>query len=170
MLIDHAAARLNPTKHTLVVLVENKPGVLNRVASLFRRRSFNIDSLTVGETDDPTVSRMTIVVDASKTSAAMVERNLLKAVPVIDVQDITNMPMVARELALIKVKAENSGQRAEIKNVVDMFQARVEDVSKDSVVIEITGEESKIDSLLKVLAEYTVLEVVRTGRVAMARG
>lgn len=170
MLIDHAAARLNPTKHTLVVLVENKPGVLNRVASLFRRRSFNIDSLTVGETDDPTVSRMTIVVDASKTSAAMVERNLLKAVPVIDVQDITNMPMVARELALIKVKAENSGQRAEIKNVVDMFQARVEDVSKDSVVIEITGEEPKIDSLLKVLAEYTVLEVVRTGRVAMARG
>ncbi len=170
MLIDHAAARLNPTKHTLVVLVENKPGVLNRVASLFRRRSFNIDSLTVGETDDPTVSRMTIVVDASKTSAAMVERNLLKAVPVIDVQDITNSPMVARELALIKVKAENSGQRAEIKNVVDMFQARVEDVSKDSVVIEITGEEPKIDSLLKVLAEYTVLEVVRTGRVAMARG
>ena len=170
MLIDHAAARLNPTKHTLVVLVENKPGVLNRVASLFRRRSFNIDSLTVGETDDPTVSRMTIVVDASKTSAAMVERNLLKAVPVIDVQDITNSPMVARELALIKVKAENSGQRAEIKNVVDMFQARVEDVSKDSVVIEITGEEPKIDSLLKVLAEYTVLEVVRTGRVAKARG
>ena len=170
MLIDHAAARLNPTKHTLVVLVENKPGVLNRVASLFRRRSFNIDSLTVGETDDPTVSRMTIVVDASKTSAAMVERNLLKAVPVIDVQDITNVPMVARELALIKVKAENSGQRAEIKNVVDMFQARVEDVSKETVVIEITGEESKIDSLLKVLAEYTGLEVVRTGRVAMARG
>ena len=139
MLIDHAAARLNPTKHTLVVLVENKPGVLNRVASLFRRRSFNIDSLTVGETDDPTVSRMTIVVDASKTSAALVERNLLKTIPVIDVQDITNLPMVARELALIKVKVENTAKRSEIKHIVDMFQSRVEDVSKDSVIIEITG-------------------------------
>ena len=170
MLIDHAAARLNPTKHTLVVLVENKPGVLNRVASLFRRRSFNIDSLTVGETDDPTVSRMTIVVDASKTSAAMVERNLLKTVPVIDVQDITNSPMVARELALIKVKVENTNKRSEIKHIVDMFQARVEDVTKESVIIEITGEETKIDSLLKVLADYSVLEVVRTGRVAMTRG
>ncbi len=170
MLIDHAAARLNPTKHTLVVLVENKPGVLNRVASLFRRRSFNIDSLTVGETDDPTVSRMTIVVDASKTSAALVERNLLKTIPVIDVQDITNMPLVARELALIKVKVEDTNKRSEIKHIVDMFQARVEDVAKDSMVIEITGEESKIDSLLKVLADYTLLEVVRTGRVAMTRG
>ncbi len=170
MLIDHAAARLNPTKHTLVVLVENKPGVLNRVASLFRRRSFNIDSLTVGETDDPTVSRMTIVVDASKTSAALVERNLLKTIPVIDVQDITNSPMVARELALIKVKVENTVKRSEIKHIVDMFQSRVEDVSKDSVIIEITGEETKIDSLLKVLADYSILEVVRTGRVAMTRG
>ncbi len=170
MLIDHAAARLNPTKHTLVVLVENKPGVLNRVASLFRRRSFNIDSLTVGETDDPTVSRMTIVVDASKTSAALVERNLLKTIPVIDVQDITNLPMVARELALIKVKVENTAKRSEIKHIVDMFQSRVEDVSKDSVIIEITGEETKIDSLLKVLADYSILEVVRTGRVAMTRG
>ena len=170
MLIDHAAARLNPTKHTLVVLVENKPGVLNRVASLFRRRSFNIDSLTVGETDDPTVSRMTIVVDASKTSAALVERNLLKTIPVIDVQDITNSPMVARELALIKVKVENTAKRSEIKHIVDMFQSRVEDVSKDSVIIEITGEETKIDSLLKVLADYSILEVVRTGRVAMTRG
>ena len=170
MLIDHAAARLNPTKHTLVVLVENKPGVLNRVASLFRRRSFNIDSLTVGETDDPTVSRMTIVVDASKTSAALVERNLLKTIPVIDVQDIPNLPMVARELALIKVKVENTAKRSEIKHIVDMFQSRVEDVSKDSVIIEITGEETKIDSLLKVLADYSILEVVRTGRVAMTRG
>ena len=170
MLIDHAAARLNPTKHTLVVLVENKPGVLNRVASLFRRRSFNIDSLTVGETDDPTVSRMTIVVDASTTSAALVERNLLKTIPVIDVQDITNLPMVARELALIKVKVENTAKRSEIKHIVDMFQSRVEDVSKDSVIIEITGEETKIDSLLKVLADYSILEVVRTGRVAMTRG
>jgi acetolactate synthase-1/3 small subunit len=170
MLIDHAAAKLNPTKHTLVVLVENKPGVLNRVSSLFRRRSFNIDSLTVGETDDPAVSRMTIVIDASKTSAALVERNLLKTVPVIDVQDITNTPMVARELALIKVKIDTPTHRGEIKHISDMYQCTVVDVSKGSMVLEITGEEQKIDSLLKVLADYGIVEVVRTGRVAMTRG
>jgi acetolactate synthase-1/3 small subunit len=170
MLIDHAAARLNPTKHTLVVLVENKPGVLNRVSSLFRRRSFNIDSLTVGETDDPTVSRMTIVIDASKTSASLVETNLMKTVPVIDVQDITNVPMVARELALIKVKVADSMHRGEIKHISDMFQCKTVDVAKNSMILEITGEEDKIDSLLKVLSDYGVLEVVRTGRVAMTRG
>jgi acetolactate synthase-1/3 small subunit len=170
MLIDHAAARLNPTKHTLVVLVENKPGVLNRVSSLFRRRSFNIDSLTVGETDDPTVSRMTIVIDASKTSASLVETNLMKTVPVIDVQDITNVPMVARELALIKVKVADSMHRGEIKHISDMFQCKTVDVAKNSMILEITGEEDKIDSLLKVLGDYGVLEVVRTGRVAMTRG
>ena len=162
MLIDHAAARLNPTKHTLVVLVENKPGVLNRVSSLFRRRNFNIDSLTVGETDDPTVSRMTIVVDASKTSADLVERNLLKTVPVIDVQNITAVPMVARELALVKVAVANT--------TADMFGGYIVDVSKDTIIIEVTGEETKIDSLLKIVREYGIKEVVRTGRVAMTRG
>jgi acetolactate synthase I/III small subunit len=170
MLIDHAAARLNPTKHTLVVLVENKPGVLNRVSSLFRRRNFNIDSLTVGETDDPTVSRMTIVIDASKTSASLVETNLMKTVPVIDVQDITNVPMVARELALIKVKVADSVHRGELKHISDMFLCKAVDVARDSMIFEITGEEDKIDSLLKVLSDYGVMEVVRTGRVAMTRG
>ena len=167
MLIDHAAAKLNPTKHTLVVLVENKPGVLNRVSSLFRRRNFNIDSLTVGETDDPTVSRMTIVIDASKTSASLVETNLMKTVPVIDVQDITNVPMVARELALIKVKVTDSTHRGELKHISDMFLCKTVDVARDSMILEITGEEDKIDSLLKVLSDYGVMEVVRTGRVAM---
>ncbi len=170
MLIDHAAARLNPTKHTLVVLVENKPGVLNRVSSLFRRRNFNIDSLTVGETDDPTVSRMTIVVDASKTSADLVERNLLKTIPVIDVQDITSIPMVAREIALVKVRVDNTTARGELKQVTDMFGGNVVDVSKNTMIIEVTGEESKIDSLLKIVADYGIVEVVRTGRVAMTRG
>ncbi|NJM41282.1 MAG: acetolactate synthase small subunit [Anaerolineae bacterium] len=161
---------MNPTKHTLVVLVENKPGVLNRVSSLFRRRSFNIDSLTVGETDDPKVSRMTIVIDASKTSASLVETNLMKTVPVIDVQDITNVPMVARELALIKVKVADSVHRGEIKHISDMFMCKAVDVARDSMILEIIGEEDKIDSLLKVLSDYGVLEVVRTGRVAMTRG
>ena len=170
MLVDHAAARQNKQKHTLVALVENKPGVLNRVASLFRRRSFNIDSLAVGTTDDPKVSRMTIVVDASKTNAAMVERNLYKLVNVIDVQDVTNVPTVARELALIKVHVANTVKRSEIKHLADMFQSRVVDVYKDSLIIEVTGEEDKVDSILDVLEEYGILEVVRTGRIAMVRG
>ena len=170
MIVDHAAARQNQQKHTLVALVENKPGVLNRVSSLFRRRNFNIDSLAVGTTDDPKVSRMTIVVDASKTNAAMVERNLYKLVNVIDVQDVTNLPTVERELALIKVHVANTVKRGEIKHVADMFQSRVVDVYKDSLMIEVTGEEDKVDSLVSVLEEYGILEIVRTGRIAMVRG
>ncbi|MCL5994511.1 MAG: acetolactate synthase small subunit [Chloroflexi bacterium] len=170
MLVDHAAARQNQQKHTLVALVENKPGVLNRVASLFRRRNFNIDSLAVGTTDDPQISRMTIVVDASKTNAALVERNLYKLVNVIDVQDITNVPTVVREMALIKVRVANTQKRSEIKQIADMFQSKVVDVDKDSLMIEVTGEEDKVNSILEVLDDYGVMEVVRTGRIAMVRG
>jgi acetolactate synthase-1/3 small subunit len=170
MLIDKLEAQKNPTKHTLVALVENKPGVLNRVSSLMRRRSFNIDSLAVGTTDDPTISRMTIVIDASKTNAALVERNLTKLVNVIDVQDVTFLPAVARELALIKVRVSDATKRGELKQISDMFQSRVVDVSKESIMIEVTGEETKVDSMLNVLNDYGVIEVVRTGRIAMARG
>jgi acetolactate synthase-1/3 small subunit len=170
MLIDKLEAQKNPTKHTLVALVENKPGVLNRVSSLMRRRSFNIDSLAVGTTDDPTISRMTIVIDASKTNAALVERNLTKLVNVIDVQDVTFLPTVARELALIKIRVSDATKRGELKQIADMFQSRVVDVSKESIMIEVTGEETKVDSMLNVLNDYGVIEVVRTGRIAMARG
>jgi acetolactate synthase-1/3 small subunit len=170
MLVDHAAARQNQQKHTLVALVENKPGVLNRVASLFRRRNFNIDSLAVGTTDDPQISRMTIVVDASKTSAELVERNLYKLVNVIDVQDVTHVPTVVRELALIKVRVANTEKRSEIKQIADMFESKVVDVYKDSLIIEVTGAEEKVDSILEVLDDYVVMEVVRTGRIAMVRG
>ncbi len=170
MLIDKIEARQNPTKHTLVALVENKPGVLNRVASLMRRRNFNIDSLAVGMTDDPAISRMTIVIDASKTNAGLVERNLLKLAPVIDVQDLTSVPSVARELALIKVHVADSVKRGELKQISDMFQCRVVDVSRDSLMMEVTGEETKVDSVLNVLHDYGILEVVRTGRIAMMRG
>ena len=152
------------------MLVENKPGVLNRVASLFRRRNFNIDSLAVGTTDDPAVSRMTIVVDTSKTSAALVERNLFKVVNVIDVQDLTGVPSIARELALIKVRVSDTVKRGEIKQVADMFQSRVVDVARDALIVEVTGEETKVDSILQVLRDYGILEVVRTGRIAMTRG
>lgn len=170
MLVDHAAAGQKAQKHILVALVENKPGVLNRVASLFRRRNFNIDSLAVGTTDDPAVSRMTIVVDASRTSAAMVERNLYKLVNVIDVQDVTHVPTVFRELALIKVRVANTQKRSEIGHLADMFQSRVVDVKKDTLIIEITGDEEKVDAIINVLNEYGIEEVVRTGRIAMSRG
>ncbi len=171
MLIDHAAAaRQNKQKHTLVALVENKPGVLNRVASLFRRRNYNIDSLAVGTTDDPAISRMTIVVDASKTSAALVESNLYKLVNVIDVQDLTGVPAVAREMALIKVRTADAQQRGEIKQIADMYKSDAVDVSKDSIILEVTGDETKIDAMLNVLSDYGIMEVVRTGRIAMVRG
>ncbi|MCS7088888.1 MAG: acetolactate synthase small subunit [Thermoflexales bacterium] len=170
MLIDRIEAQKNPTKHTLVAIVENKPGVLNRVASLMRRRNFNIESLAVGTTEDPTISRMTIVIDASKTNAALVERNLYKLVNVIDVQDLTDVPSVVRELALIKVRISDAQHRGEIKQIADMFQSRIVDVAKDSCIIEVTGEEQKVDSMLRVLEDYGILEVVRTGRIAMARG
>lgn len=156
-------------KHTFAVYVEDRPGVLNRVASLFRRRAFNIESLTVGHTDTPGVSRMTIVVDADEHAARRIEANLYKLVDVLRVDDITGTPAVFRDLAMIKVAAD-AASRADIMHLVNVFRARVVDVAPDSLVIEITGTEDKIDSLLDVLRPFGVLEMVRTGRVAIARG
>lgn len=156
-------------KRTIVVYVEDKPGVLNRVASLFRRRAFNIDSLTVGHTEAPGISRMTIVVDTDELGARRVEANLYKLVNVLRVDDITETPSVVRDLALIKVAAD-ADTRSHIMHLVNVFRARVVDVAPDSLIIEITGTEDKIDSLLEVLRPYGVIEMVRTGRVAMARG
>lgn len=157
------------SKHTLVAMVENKPGVLNRVASLFRRRNFNIDSLTVGRTDDPAISRMTIVVDSTATDAWRVEENLYKLVNVIQVDDLTQEPAVARDLALIKV-AVNSETRQEVMQLCEIFRAKIIDASKDKVIIEITGDEEKIAGLVEVLQPFGIAEMVRTGVVAMARG
>ena len=156
-------------QHTMIVLVENKPGVLNRVASLFRRRNFNIESINAGRTENPAVSRMTIVVDSEALDARKVEANLYKLVNVIDVQDVTNQPVVARDLALIKVKA-NPEQRAEIANLVAIFRARIIDVAPESVIVESTGTDDKIESLLELLKPIGILEMVRTGQVAMMRG
>jgi acetolactate synthase-1/3 small subunit len=156
-------------QHTLIALVENKPGVLNRVASLFRRRNFNIESLNVGRTEKPDISRMTIVLDNSSVDARKVEANLYKLVNVIDVQDVTSQAAVTRDLALIKVSA-TSDQRAEIGNLASIFRARIVDVAPDSVIVEITGTEDKIESLLELLRPMGVLEMVRTGQVAMMRG
>ncbi len=155
--------------HTMIALVENKPGVLNRVASLFRRRNFNIESLAVGRTEDPEISRMTIVIDAKPEDAARVEANLYKLVNMIDVQDITSQPAIARDLALIKVKAEPK-QRAEVSALAEIFRARVVDVAPESLILEITGTEDKIESLVELLRPFGVLEMVRAGQVAMLRG
>ncbi len=155
--------------HTIIALVENKPGVLNRVASLFRRRNFNIESLAVGTTENPKVSRMTIVVDSQEVDARKLEANLYKLVNVIDVQDVSDMPSVVRDLALIKVKASPE-RRAEIASLADIFRARIIDVAPESVIVEITGTEDKIESLLELLKPHGILEMVRTGQVAMTRG
>jgi acetolactate synthase I/III small subunit len=155
--------------NTFVVHVENKPGVLNRVASLFRRRAFNIESLTVGHTDRPGVSRMTIAVDTDHDGAQRVEANLYKLVNVLRVDNITHTPAVVRDLAMIKVAAD-AQTRTHVMQLVLAFRARVVDVSPEAMVIETTGTEDKIDSFIEVLRPYGVIEMVRTGRVAMARG
>lgn len=154
---------------TFAVYVDDTPGVLNRVASLFRRRGFNIASLTVGHTEQPGLSRMTIVVDTDEAGACRIEANLHKLLNVTRVDLIAARAAVMRDLALIKVTA-SAASRPDIMQMADVFRARVVDVAPDSLVIEITGTEDKIDGLLDVLRPYGVLEMVRTGRVAMARG
>lgn len=155
--------------NTFMVYVENKPGVLTRVASLFRRRAFNIDSLTVGRTEKPEVSRMTITVDADFDQARRIEANLYKLVNVLLVENITNQPAIVRDLAMIRVAASHEA-RSHVLELANVFRARVVDVAPESLTLEITGAEEKIDSLLELLRPYGVLEMVRTGIVAMRRG
>jgi len=156
-------------KHTLVALVEDRPGVLNRVASLIRRRSFNIDSIAVGRSELPGLSRMTIVVDGATTAVEQVRKQLDKLIDVVKVTDITEGRIVARELALIKVHT-SSTTRSEIMQIVDIFRAKIVDVSADSMTIEATGDEEKIDSLHNLLKKFGIKEMARTGRIALPRG
>ena len=157
------------TKHTLVALVEDKPGVLNRMASLFRRRGFNIESIAVGHSEVPHLSRMTIVVIGTAEMVEQVRKQVDKLVDVVKVSDITETDMVARELALIKVKAD-SATRSEIIEIVGIFRANIVDVASDSVTVEVTGDEEKISSLLSLLRGFGIKEVAKTGRIAMTRG
>ena len=154
---------------TFIVHVEDQPGVLTRVTSLIRRRGFNIESLTVGRTERPGVSRMTIVMDVDAIAVSRIEAHLYKLVNVISVENVTPFPAVYRDLAMIKVAASEAS-RGPIVQLVNVFRARVVDVSPDSLVIEITGTEEKIDGLVEMLKPYGVLEIARTGRVAMSRG
>jgi len=151
------------------MLVEDKAGVLNRVASLFRRRGFNIQSLAVGGSEQPGLSRMTIVVAADPAQVEQVRKQLAKLINVVRVTDITNEEIVARELVLVKVAA-TAATRSEIIQIVDIFRANIVDVAADSVMVEVTGDEKKIDSLLELLRPFGVKEVVRTGRIALTRG
>jgi len=156
-------------KHTLVALVEDKPGVLTRMASLFRRRGFNIESIAVGHSEIPNLSRMTIVVSGSADILEQVRKQLGKVVDVVKVADVTGDNITVRELALIKVRA-TSTTRSEIIEIADIFRASIVDVAADSLTIEITGDEDKVDSLLNLLRSFGIKEVARTGRIAMLRG
>jgi acetolactate synthase-1/3 small subunit len=154
---------------TFAVYVDNKPGVLNRVASLFRRRAFNIESLTVGHTETADISRMTVVVDTDEYGARRLEAHLYKLVPVRRVDNITEKAVIERDLAMIKV-AVSGESRTHVMQLVDVYRARVVDVSADSLVVETTGTEDKIESLVEVLRPFGIIEIVRTGVIAMVRG
>ena len=157
------------TKHTLVALVEDKPGVLNRIASLFRRRAFNIQSLAVGGSEHPGLSRMTTVVVGDSAQVEQVRKQLEKLINVVKVSDITEEEMVSRELALIKVKTTAS-TRSEIMQIVGIFRANIVDVAPGSLTVEVTGDEDKLHSLLGLLRDFGVKEVSRTGKIALTRG
>ncbi|MGI2335382.1 MAG: acetolactate synthase small subunit [Dehalogenimonas sp.] len=156
-------------KHTIVALVADRPGVLNRMASLFRRRGFNIDSIAVGHSETPHLSRMTIVAEGTTTQVEQIRKQVEKIIDVIRVQDITSQDIVTRELALIKVKASPEN-RSEIMQIVDIFRAKIVDVSSGSVMVEATGDEEKVDSLYNLLKPFGIKEMTRTGRIAMTRG
>src|SRR5215471_12125402 len=155
--------------HTFVVYVENKPGVLSRVVSLFRRRAFNIDSLTVGRTENPEVSRMTIVTDADTDQSRRIVANIYKLVNVLLVDDVTGQPSLLRDLSLIKVGA-NQETRGQVLQLAEVFKARVLDIASESITLEMTGGEEKVDRFLELLSPYGIMEMVRTGVVAMRRG
>lgn len=160
------ARRLRP--HTIIALVEDKPGVLNRIASKWRQRGFNIESLAVGHSEKPGLSRMTFVVDAN-VDADQVVKQLDKLVDIVDIRDISNEDIVQREMAMIKVRTDKSN-RGQIVEIAELFQAEVVDVSPDAVILEATGRDNKIDSLVALLEDYEIIELCRTGKVAMLRG
>lgn len=157
-------------KVTLVALVENKPGVLNRVASLFRRRNFNVDSLTVGRTHQPHVSRMTIVVDGAEGKGNRIKTNLQKLVNVIDVALVSNHPHVSRDLALIKVRADDPDSSNAVTSICERYPARIIDIGPKVAILEIVAQEQTVEEMIKELEPIGIVELVRTGVVSMMRG
>ncbi len=160
---------VNGKFHTLSVLVANKPGVLTHVSGLFSRRGYNIDSLTVGVTENPDISRMTIVVHGDEHVIEQVTKQLNKLIDIIKVVDISPLDSVDRELALLKINAEPA-TRAEIIEIVNIFRAKIVDVSAKSLIIEVTGSTDKINALEELMRPFGIKEMVRTGKVALVRG
>ena len=157
-------------KHTLAVLVDDRPGVLTHISGLISRRAFNIESIAAGYTEEPDTTRITIVVEAeNEAELEQVVNQLSKLIDVIKVVDLTPMDSIQRELALIKVKA-NPQTRADIVDIVDRFRAHIVDVNRETMIIELTGEQQKINALCEVLKDYGIIEIVRTGKIALSRG
>ncbi len=156
-------------RHTLIAIVLDKPGVLNRVSSLMRARNFNIDSLAVSRTDQPDVSRMTITLHGDDVAVEQAAKQLYRLIDVLKVQEVTSEPVVAQELALVKIRATDSN-RAEILKLVELSKGRVVDLAAEAVVVEVTGPEAEIDQFLALVRTYGIKETVRTGAVVMSRG
>jgi len=166
---DQAPLGVGESEYTLSVLVENKPGVLSRVAGLFTRRNFNIDSLAVGEIENSEYSRMTIVVEGNDKTVEQVKKQLNKLIPVIKVSDLSGDDSVDRELAMYKVSADPE-TRSEIMQIADTFRAKVVDIGKETLVVEVTGDSGKVEAMEDMLRGFGIKETVRTGRVSLARG
>lgn len=158
-------------KATLVALVENKPGVLNRVVSLFRRRNFNMDSLTVGRSHRPEVSRMTIVMDCQQpTDAKKIMMHLYKLIDVIEVQDLTAVPSITRDMALVKIATEDAVSRNNVTDITVKYGARIVDIGPQVTIIEVTGTVERVEACIEELRPFGIVEMVRTGAVALGRG
>ena len=156
-------------KHTIAVIVNNRPGVLSRVSNLFSRRAFNIESLAVGTTEDEAVSRITLVAEGDESVLEQIVKQLYKLIDVIKVYDLPPYASVERELALFKVNSP-AQSRNEIMQIVDIFRGKIVNVSEDSMIIELTGDEAKISGIERLLKKYGIKELVRTGKISMARG
>ncbi len=165
-----ATATTSESLHTIIVHLEDEPGALNRVVSLFRRRGYNIESLSVGHTEEANVSRMTLAVRGEDDIVEQLTKQLYKLLEVIKVADVTQDNTLVREMAMIKVTADKPESRAEIMQFCEIFKTRVLDVAADSITVEITGPEEEVERFFALLRRYGIKESVRTGRVAMARG
>jgi acetolactate synthase-1/3 small subunit len=167
--LDAAAGLRTGRKHVLSILVENKPGVLTRIAGLFARRGFNIDTLAVGPTDDPTLSRMTITLDGAMHPIDQVTKQLHKLINVIKIRDLEPSETVARELALFKISADG-GARGEVMQIVEIFRAKIIDVTRRSVIVEVTGTWEKVEAFERMVRPFGLVEMARTGEIAISRG
>lgn len=168
--LDASVAMRTGRKHTLSILVENKPGVLTRIAGLFARRGFNIDTLTVGPTDDERISRITLTLDGAVHPIDQVTKQLHKLVNVLKIRDLEPGETVARELALFKVAVNDGAQRAEVMQITEIFRAKVVDVTKRSLIVEVTGTTDKIEAFENMVRPFGLIEMMRTGEIAIARG